>query len=265
MGRLAEEMNSATFRFYAELNDFLAPGRQMHAFVHGFQGSPAVKDLIEALGVPHTEIDLIVANGVSADFDYLVQDGDRISVYPMFEALDVSSVSRVRPQPLRQPRFILDVHLGRLASYMRLFGFDTLYQNNTADKELADISSRQSRILLTRDRGLLKRSLVTHGYCVRSAQPRRQITEVCSRFDLWSLVAPFSRCLECNGLLANVSRESIQGRIPPKVHEQFTHFQCCPDCQRVYWEGSHYRKLQEFVEGTLKAHVACCNESLPAS
>src|SRR5262249_31383318 len=156
-------MNRACFRFYAELNDFLPPGRRGVTFTYSFEGSPSIKDLIEALGVPHTEVDLILVNGESVDFAYRVREGDRISVYPVFESLDITPLLRVRPRPLRETRFVLDTHLGRLAAYLRLLGFDTLYRNDAGDDELARISSGEGRILLTRDRGLLKRSQVTHG------------------------------------------------------------------------------------------------------
>ena len=183
-------MSQVTFRFYAELNDFLPPPRRMVSFTHTFAGSVSVKDMIESLGVPHTEVDLILANGRSVDFTYLVAGGDRLSVYPVFESLDITPVLRVRPQPLRQTRFVLDTHLGRLASYLRLLGFDTLYRNDYADEELAHISSREKRILLTRDRGLLKRSEVTHGYCLRSTVSAEQLREVVQRFDLAGSARP---------------------------------------------------------------------------
>ncbi|MCL4402662.1 MAG: Mut7-C ubiquitin/RNAse domain-containing protein, partial [Acidobacteria bacterium] len=138
----------ATFRFYAELNDFLAPERRARPFDREFIDASTVKDMIESFGIPHTEVDLILANGESVDFDYIVRDGDRISVYPMFEALDISPLLRVRPRPLRDPRFVLDIHLGRLAGYLRMMGFDTLYRNDYTDAELARISRDEHRILL---------------------------------------------------------------------------------------------------------------------
>src|SRR5271157_1471134 len=160
-------MKQASLRFYAELNDFLPPERRATDIPCPFHVSPAVRDLIESLGVPHTEVDLILANGESVDFDYPVRDGDRISVYPVFESLDIAPLARVRPEPLRHPRFVVDVHLGRLAASLRMLGFDALYRNDASDEELARTSSEQERILLTRDRGLLKRSAVTRGYYVR--------------------------------------------------------------------------------------------------
>lgn len=245
-------MNRAYFRFYAELNDFLTPERRFTTFACSFEVSPSVKDMIEALGVPHTEVDLILVNGESMDFSYRVQDGDRISVYPVFETIDISPIVRVRPHPLREPRFVLDIHLGRLARYLRLLGFDTLYRNDFQDEELARISRAQRRILLTRDRGRLKRNEVTHGYCVRATAPREQLVEVLRRFDLFRIVAPFTRCLRCNGHLQPVRKEDVLHRLPPRVRQQYDEFCACQACGQVYWKGSHYRRMQWFVEEVLR-------------
>ena len=139
----------ATFRFYAELNDFLVPERRFTEFAYGFLNVATVKDRIESLGVPHTEVDLILVNGQSVDFAYRVQDGDRISVYPVFEAFDIAELTRLRPEPFRDIRFVLDVHVGRVATYLRMLGFDTLYQNRCTDECLAEVSRREHRILFT--------------------------------------------------------------------------------------------------------------------
>ncbi|MEW6573765.1 MAG: Mut7-C RNAse domain-containing protein [Bacillota bacterium] len=240
-------MNHSSIRFYAELNDFLPPGKRQVAFTRFFFGEPAVKDLIESLGVPHTEVDLILINGESVEFTRRVRDGDRVSVYPVFESIDVSPVVRVRPAPLREVRFVLDNHLGKLATYLRMLGFDALYSSGLSDEALARLSARERRILLTRDRGLLKRSEVTHGYFVRSTGPPAQLAEVLRRFDLYSLVNPFCRCLRCNRLLQAVSKEEVEERLPPKVREYFAEFRLCRGCGRVYWKGSHYEQMEEFV------------------
>ncbi len=240
-------MSRATFRFYAELNDFLPADRRQAAFSHAFRGRPSIKDMIESLGVPHTEVDLILANGESVDFQYLIHDGDAISVYPVFESLDIRPVIRLRPQPLRRPAFVLDAHLGRLAAYLRLLGFDSLYRNDFSDDELAAVSAGQERILLTRDRGLLKRSVVTRGYCVRSDAPREQIREVAERFDLAGSAAPFCRCLACNGLLRPVDKSSVWDRLPPGTRERFDEFYRCEGCGKIFWPGSHFSRLQSIV------------------
>lgn len=237
----------AELRFYAELNDFLPPERRQKTFRHAFSGQPTVKDLIESLGVPHTEVDLILVNGASVDFTHRAAGGDRISVFPVFEALDITPLLRVRPEPLREPRFVLDTHLGRLAAYLRMLGFDARYRNSFTDEELAEISAREHRILLTRDRGLLKRAVVTHGYLVRSEEAHRQIREVLSRFDLAASINPFSRCMRCNEALKKASLDEVREQVPEKVQQHCSEYSRCPGCGRVYWKGSHYRKMLHLI------------------
>ena len=249
-------MKHAAFRFYAELNAFLPPGRRMVSFDHPFLLSGSVRDMTEAFGVPHTEVDLVLINGESVDFSHPVQDGDRISVYPVFESLDITPLVHVRPRPLRQTRFVLDTHLGKLAVYLRMVGFDTLYRNDYADETLARISSGEGRILLTRDRELLKRSMVTHGYWLRATDPRQQLVEVVRRFDLFRAVAPFQRCLRCNGLLEPVPKNAVSDRLQPKTSQYYDEFSICKTCDRVYWKGSHYRRMQRFIGHLLEQEHA---------
>jgi hypothetical protein len=235
-------------RFYAELNDHLPPASQFQTVERPLLVPGSVKDLIESCGVPHTEVELIVVNGVSVDFSCLARAGDRIAVYPVFEGVDVTPVLRVRPAPLRDPRFVLDVHLGKLAAYMRMLGFDTLYRNCFGDAELAHLSATAQRTLLTRDRGLLKHGEVTHGYWLRQTDSRRQLAEIVQRFDLARMLRPFTRCMACNGVLQIVAKEQVCHRLPPRVAEVHTEFKQCPECLRVYWRGSHYRRMQAWIE-----------------
>ena len=247
-------MPRATFRFYAELNDFLPIERRGHAFTYEFFGSPAVKDAIEALGVPHVEVDLILVNGESVPFSYRLQDGDRVAVYPIFESLDISPLLRLRPRPLRQPRFVADVHLRRLARLLRLLGLDVAFQPGAADEELVRISLEEERTLLTRDRQLLKYGRLTHGYFVRAERPLEQAREVVRRFDLAGVVRPFSRCLECGGELVRVRKEEVLGRIPPRTAAWLSEYVLCRSCGKVYWRGTHLRRLVRLVEEVLAPH-----------
>ena len=182
------------------------------------------------------------------DFDYLIRDGDRISVYPMFEALDITPVTRLRPTPLRITRFVLDTHLGRLAAYLRLFGFDTLYRNDYDDQTLANISSQQGRILLTRDKGLLMRKCITHGYFPRAIHPQQQLVEVFERFDLRNSQRPFTRCMHCNGDIRPVAKADIEAHLPPRTKDYYDAFWQCGQCRKIYWKGSHYRRMQQLVD-----------------
>jgi len=246
-------VSTATYRFYAELNDFLPPARRGVAFEHAFSGRPSVKDAIESFGVPHTEVDLVLIDGRSVDFTAPVSDGSRVSVFPVFEAIDVASIARVRPTPLRRTRFILDVHLGRLAVYLRMAGFDVSWCNDRGDEKLAQISRAERRILLTRDRDLLKRSEVTHGYWMREIHPSRQLAEVLRRFDLLGSLAPFTRCLRCNDLLREANPVEVAAVVPPKVRERHRDFRACPSCQRVYWRGTHHQRMAALIAEILRA------------
>lgn len=249
-------MSQAQFRFYAELNDFLPDAVRQIRFRHEFSGAVTIKHMVESLNVPHTEIDLILVNSRPTDFSYLVKDGDKVSVFPVFESLDISTVGRLRPQPLRVTRFILDSHLRQLASYIRLIGFDTLYCNDYERPELVQLSAAQKRILLTKDSGLLKRTVshsypVTHGYCVRSQVPRYQLVEVVKRFDLKQSIEPFKRCLRCNSLLQPIEKEKIHDRLPVNTRHYYNEFTICTGCNRLYWPGSHYQRMRHFLKEVL--------------
>ena len=164
-----------------------------------------------------------------------------------FESLDITPLLRLRPSPLRVSRFVLDGHLGRLAAYLRMLGFDTLYRNDFDDEELAEISAAQQRILLTRDRGLLKRSKVLRGFCLRTKDPHQQLLDVVQRFDLQSQIAPFTRCIACNGILETVQKSEILDQLQPKTRKYFNEFSRCVDCGKIYWQGSHHERMQALV------------------
>lgn len=239
--------HQAEFRFYAELNDFLPRRPGTGLVTYRFSGRPSVKDAVEAQGVPHTEVDLLLVNGVSVCFGHLLRDGDRVAVYPVFEGFDISSLGRLRPQPLRRTCFILDVHLGKLARILRLLGFDAHYENDADDDRIRSLATSEQRIILTRDRGLLKRGPVTHGYCVRSPDPREQAAEVIRRFDLVSSVKPFSRCPVCNGEVAPVEKDAVAHLLLERTRRFFDRFTRCVACGKIYWEGSHHRALAAMV------------------
>jgi hypothetical protein len=236
-----------TVRFYGALNDFLAPERRGSEFTHTFTGTPSVKDLIESLGPPHPEVDVVLVNGEAVDFSYRVEDGVRLSAYPAFHELDLAML-RVGPPPMRTPRFILDVGLGRLAGFLRMLGFDTLWRNDFADDALARQSRDEGRILLTRDLGVLKRGEVLHGYFVRSDDPSEQLVEVVRRFRLTGTMQPFTRCLACNASLAAAHKDEVRERIPEGVAATHTRFQQCPECKRVFWAGSHHARMQSIID-----------------
>lgn len=243
----------AVVRFYAELKDFLGPAHRSGTVVHTFRVPGSVKDVIETYGVPHTEVEIILVRGESVDFSYQVQDGDRISVYPMFESFDVSPLLRLRPEPMRQVRFVLDGHLGTLARYLRLLGFDTAYAPNPSDRQLIRMATADGRILLTRDVGLLKNRAVTHGHFVRSDLPRQQVLDVVNRFQLGGRLQPYSRCLACNEVLEPVAKDAIAHRLPPLTRQYVNEFRTCPGCRKDYWRGAHARGLDRIVAAARSA------------
>lgn len=232
--------NVAYFRFYEELNDFLQAQRRKNTFRFAFAGSPGIKDPIEALGVPHTEIDLIIVNGNSVGFDYRLKNNDRVSVYPVFESFDISPLVRLREKPLREIRFVIDVNLGQLARNLRLLGFDCLYRNDYTDSEVVAIGVQEKRIILTRDKRLLFHREITHGCLITQDDSLQQIKQVVKRFQLENKIKPFHRCLKCNGSIQSVNKRQIQDRLYPKTRRYYDKFYQCMECNQVYWQGPHF-------------------------
>lgn len=238
---------AATFRFYEELNDFLAPERRKVDFEVAIDRARSVKDAIESVGVPHPEVDLVIVDGVSVGFGHLLRGGERVAVYPMFEALDIAPLVRLRPRPLREPRFVADVHLAKLARHLRMAGFDTLCGNDWDDDRIVALSLAGRRTILTRDKAMLRRREVERGYFVRAVESEAQLAEVLARMQLEGAMAPFTRCRECNAVLEDVARESVLDRIPPQVRDLYERFKRCPGCERVYWEGSHFERMRGVI------------------
>ena len=226
----------ADFRFLGRLNDFLSGAQREHTIRVEFRGPQSIKHLVESLGVPHPEIGRVQINGQEGSLDTITQDGDHIQIHPIQNGCPI------------EPRFLLDGHLGRLAAYLRMLGFDCLYRHDYEDQEIAEILQNEERILLTRDRRLLMRKAVVHGYCPRSLDSLTQLTEVIRRFDLLQWIAPFHRCLRCNHLLETVAKEAVLDRLEPLTKLYFDEFHICPNCQQIYWKGSHYERMQEIVE-----------------
>ena len=236
------------FRFYEELNDFLPAGRRKRPLEYRFDQPMPVKSAIETLGVPHTEVDLILAGGVSVDFTYAIQPGDYISVYPKFESFDITRISSLRPKPLRTLRFIADVHLGKLSRLLRLLGLDTVYRTDYEDRLIIETARDEQRIILTRDLGILKNRHVERGYWIRSVDPVRQAREVIQRFDLLTQLNPFSLCTQCNHRVRKVEKEMVAEQLPRRTRESFETFYLCEGCGRIDGEGSHVKHLKDRIE-----------------
>lgn len=237
--------SSAAFRFYGALNDFLPPMRRQRTLLCFFKRPPAVKHAIEAFGVPHPEVDLILVDGRPAKFDDQLRDKDRVAVFPVFAQFDVGCLPRLRPQLAPFPRFVADVHLGKLARGLRLLGVDCLYRNDYQDRDIADISAKTGRVALTRDRRLLFSRRITYGYWVRAVEAQAQIEEVFYRYDLHRALRPFQRCLRCNGLLTPVAKADVLHRLQPRTRRYYENFYRCADCGHIYWEGSHVENMRQ--------------------
>lgn len=248
-------MIAVTFRFFGNLNDFLPRDQRNARIEQRMAEHAAVKHPIEALGVPHTEIGALLVNRLAADFAYRLQDGDGVEAYPPEVVHLLPVYVPLRPPTPSPVTFVADTHLGQLAAYLRLLGFDTLYRNDYDDPTLARISDEQGRVLLTRDRGLLKHKRVVHGYCVRETAPRQQIVSVLRRYDLAAAVRPWQRCTRCNGLLQPVEKAAILDRLEPKTKRFYAEFQQCDTCGQVFWKGSHFERMQAFVGEILGAMV----------
>jgi uncharacterized protein len=231
-------MKKAVFVFHDELNDFLSLSRRGAPVNCQFQGAQSAKHLVEALRVPHTEVGEVLVNARVNALNYIVQDGDRLDIYPD---------KPLPPPPDQKPRFLLDNHLGKLASFLRILGFDVLYRNDFQDEELALLAVEEDRILLTRDRGLLMRRLITRGHCLHSLDPHEQLAEIVEHYELLQAIRPFTRCPRCNALLETVEKAQVVDRLEPLTRLYFDEFAACTACSQIYWKGSHYQHIQEFL------------------
>ncbi|HVK94040.1 MAG TPA: DUF5615 family PIN-like protein [Noviherbaspirillum sp.] len=246
-------MATAYFRFYAELNNFLPAVRRYRSVSHLYPRGATVKHMIEALGVPHTEVALILVDEAETDFSHRLQQGQRISVYPAFTDVDLSASMMLRP-PLHGPaRFIADAHLGQLAKNLRMLGFDVLYRNDYPDAEVARIAAEEERIVLTRDRDLLIRKEILYGCYLHAISSEQQLVDVMRRFRLVRATQAFTRCLNCNGVLRVLGKEEVGDRVPWHSKESYECFYECQGCAQVYWEGSHVVRMRARVARLLQA------------
>lgn len=246
-------MVTANFRFYGGLNDFIAPSRRQRAFDSRCARAATVKHMIEALGVPHTEVALVLIGGESCSLDTMLCEGDRVAAFPKFESFDIAGLSRIAALLPGPPRFMADAHLGGLARMLRMAGFDTLYENEATDGEIAAIAEQEGRLVLTRDRELLKRRNVAHGCYVRSLKAEDQLREIVGRLDLAPQFRPFTLCLHCNAPLREVSKETVLASLPPAVRAEHTRFQSCDVCRRVFWQGSHWKRMCALLDRTVRS------------
>ncbi len=241
-------MAEVKLRFYQSLNDFIRLALRNSEISYYLDRKASIKDMIESFNVPHTEVEQILVNGIAVDFNYIVKNGDYIQVYSAYESSETRGLLQLRPKLLPPQKFIIDANLGKLARYLRLLGFDCLYRNDYNDDEIARMSNEQQRIALTRDRTLLRRKIIIYGYFVRADMPIIQTKEVLNRFDLYSQLKPFTRCVHCNGQFMAIDKRTIEHRLEPLTRQYYEKFLICSQCKQVYWQGSHYNRLKHLID-----------------
>jgi len=237
----------ARFRFHGGLEELLVRRYRADLPSYCFRDNPGIKDAIETMGIPHTEVDVILANSLSVHFSYPLQNNDVIDVYPVFSDVPVAKPLKLTPCPPDPVSFVLDVHLGKLARRMRLLGFDVCYRNDLDDAEIMEIADREGRVILTRDLGILKHRKVVHGYLVRSDQIDCQLREVLKRYELYGQIHLWTRCMVCNGLMERVEKAEVLDRLEPKTRLYYEDFHRCSSCDQLYWQGSHFFKIAAWL------------------
>jgi hypothetical protein len=248
-------MRTIHLRCYEELNEFLPIKKRKVEFPHSVAVQTSVKDLIESFNIPHTQVQMIMVNGEQQDFSYNIHDNDRVSVYPFFHSFDINSVSKIHHQLPDTIRFLVDQHLGSLARYLRILGIDTAYNEDLSAHELVEKANFEDRILITKNHSILKWNELKFGYFVYADDLASQLKELVLQFKLRDHIFLFSRCLECNTPLNPIEKGQIKHRLPPKVQEKHDSFSHCQHCDKIYWKGTHYQRMQQKIENILKINI----------
>ena len=238
-------MPEAEFRVAEELHRFLKPAMRTPSFRKAVGPTDTIKHTVESLGIPHTEVGEYRIDGHVVDDTAVITSGEVVEVRPPSG-----------PVHVKDPRFVLDGHLGRLAAYLRMLGFDCWYARVADDQQLARVAASEDRILLTRDVGLLKRREIQRGYCPRSDQPNLQLREVVGRYALADRIRPFQRCMECNGELLPVPKDEVAALVPPHTRATKDVFSRCAECRKIYWRGSHYERMTSWIRDLRSAGEA---------
>jgi uncharacterized protein with PIN domain/sulfur carrier protein ThiS len=229
----------ARFSFDPALLPFLEKLHRGAPFEYDCARAATLKNAIEALGVPHTEVGALHVNGEPATLQRIVREGDYVEVETAKSGSDADL------------RFAADAHLGGLARFLRMLGFDTLHRNAFSDDEIRRLAEAERRIVLTRDRELLKCREIARGAYVRALKPEAQLREVAARYEIAPLARPFTLCLSCNLPLQPVEPAVIAHRLPPAVYELHQRFVRCPGCDGVFWPGSHYERMLSALRSSL--------------
>lgn len=226
--------------------DFFIPSVHSGKTIRLTQSRQAsIKDIIESLGVPHTEVGKILVNGVEVGFSHIPRSSETLTICSISPPFDITRKTRLRPHSFDMIRFVADVNVGKLAKLLLRLGFDTEYSNAFSDEAVAEIASRNKRVVLTRDTSLLKRKKVIFAKRIRQERPESQLKEVLEYFGLDK--GPFeflSRCTTCNRKLQPIQKQTVIHRLKPKTRKYYDTFKICPGCSRIFWQGSHYDDMK---------------------
>jgi uncharacterized protein len=233
-------------KFHGDLPFFLGSKTRRETVERALREKSSVKDVIESCGVPHPEVDLILVDGQPVDFHHTLRTDADVDVHPV--GLLPTCFQENHMQVANSKEFVADGHLGKLARDLRLLGFDVAYDRDADDRRLLATVRESDRALLTRDRRLLMHAIVQHGYYLRSQNPINQTIEVLRRFALFSVIAPFTRCLRCNAPLQKVAKADVIQKLEPLTKIYYEQFRRCTGCDQIYWAGSHFSKLQKRLE-----------------
>lgn len=237
-------MPQLTFHFHEAFFIFLNRINKKLKIVYGLDRRASIKDIIESLGVPHTEVGKILLGNQEIGFNFIPEESVDLSIFPITPPFDVLNASLLRPEPLDKISFIVDINVGKLAPLLRVLGMDAKYSDGLTDNEISLVAEQERRIVLSRDTHLLKRKQIIFGRMIRSIYPYDQLEETISFFGIKGPFKMFSLCLRCNRELFQVNKEDILHRLEPKTKKYFNSFKMCPECNRIYWRGSHHENIK---------------------
>ena len=227
--------------FAPELHVFVPQARRAGPLRSTTDGVSSLGHVVESLGVPLTEVGALVVDGREVPVSHVPAAG---------ESVTVRTVARPQRVPGAPLRFLLDVHLGTLARRLRLLGVDTAYEStDIGDPALAARSAAEQRVMLSRDRGLLRRRELWAGAFVYSTRPEEQLRDVLDRFQPG--LRPWTRCTACNGLLRRATKHEVADQLKHGTHATYDVFAQCTECGRAYWKGAHHEQLEAIVERAL--------------
>ncbi len=238
---------------HGDLVDLLPKNRRHRTIRLILDRRASIKDIIESQTIPHTEIGRMEMEGRQLSFRHIGENGERIHLHPFSRHTPLTTATVLRPEPLENIAFMCDSTVSRLGRHMRMAGLDTANAPEASLVEVGSQASAAGRILVSRNRDLLKCRTVNFGQLIRSVHHRLQLREVFVRFRPENLIAPFSRCLVCNSTLVAVDKEEILHLLEPLTRKYYHSFKKCSACNKIYWHGSHIVRMEQLLRSTLAA------------